>query len=178
MFDLPRSVFCPSRYAQALGTVFKPFPSLLIWNWRGAYSSQSLRLCPRDRTYPAFCVPRPWCYAYRMCSLQSLPNLLSFPFPASLPLPASSPIRSDTPHRVKKPSQEILTKMHAPAKPEYPFIRHDILKTYDAFIIDIPTRYSDMPAKVWFCSSSSLHSFSRPLLSVSSHRSFLFLRPS
>jgi len=40
--------------------------------------------------------------------------------------------------------------MHAAAEPEYLFIRPDILKTHDAFLIDIPTRYRDMPVKVCF----------------------------
>ncbi|KAF8960442.1 flavoprotein-like protein [Flammula alnicola] len=43
--------------------------------------------------------------------------------------------------------QEILTKMYAPAKPDYPIITPDILVTFDAFIIGIPTRYGNMPAQ-------------------------------
>ncbi|KIM37998.1 benzoquinone reductase [Hebeloma cylindrosporum] len=44
-------------------------------------------------------------------------------------------------------SQEILTKMYAPAKPDYPIITPDIITNYDAFIIGIPTRYGNMPAQ-------------------------------
>jgi len=44
-------------------------------------------------------------------------------------------------------SQEILTKMYAPAKPDYPIITPDIISTYDAFILGIPTRYGNMPAQ-------------------------------
>ena len=44
-------------------------------------------------------------------------------------------------------SQEILTKMHAPAKPDYPIITPEILTKYDAFIFGIPTRYGNMPAQ-------------------------------
>jgi NAD(P)H dehydrogenase (quinone) len=36
--------------------------------------------------------------------------------------------------------QEVLTKMHAPAKPDYPIIDADKLATFDAFIMGIPTR--------------------------------------
>jgi len=52
--------------------------------------------------------------------------------------------------------QEILAKMHAPAKPEYPVITPDILATYDAFILGIPTRYGNMPAQWKVCFSSFL----------------------
>ncbi|RXW14851.1 hypothetical protein EST38_g11000 [Candolleomyces aberdarensis] len=44
-------------------------------------------------------------------------------------------------------SQEILTKMHAPPKPDYPLITVDILPTYDAFLFGIPTRYGNFPAQ-------------------------------
>lgn len=43
--------------------------------------------------------------------------------------------------------QEILTKMHAPGKPNYPHITPDILAGYDAFILGVPTRYGNMPAQ-------------------------------
>jgi len=43
--------------------------------------------------------------------------------------------------------QEILTKMGAPGKPSYPIITPEILTTYDAFILGIPTRYGNMPAQ-------------------------------
>ncbi|KFY52683.1 hypothetical protein V496_08269 [Pseudogymnoascus sp. VKM F-4515 (FW-2607)] len=43
--------------------------------------------------------------------------------------------------------QEILTKMHAPAKPNVPVITPEILATYDAFLIGIPTRYGNFPAQ-------------------------------
>lgn len=44
-------------------------------------------------------------------------------------------------------SEEILTKMYAPAKPNYPIITPDIIATFDAFILGIPTRYGNMPAQ-------------------------------
>lgn len=44
-------------------------------------------------------------------------------------------------------SQEILTKMHAPPKPDYPVITVDIMPTYDAFLFGIPTRYGNFPAQ-------------------------------
>ena len=37
--------------------------------------------------------------------------------------------------------------MYAPAKPGYPIITPDIITTYDAFILGIPTRYGNMPAQ-------------------------------
>jgi len=43
--------------------------------------------------------------------------------------------------------QEVLTKMHAPAKPDFPVITPDILASYDAFLFGIPTRYGNFPAQ-------------------------------
>ncbi|OBT88515.1 hypothetical protein VE02_03492 [Pseudogymnoascus sp. 03VT05] len=43
--------------------------------------------------------------------------------------------------------QEVLTKMYAPAKPNVPIITPEILATYDAFLIGIPTRYGNFPAQ-------------------------------
>ncbi|KAF6756479.1 flavo protein-like protein [Ephemerocybe angulata] len=43
--------------------------------------------------------------------------------------------------------QEVLTKMYAPAKPDYPIITPEILVTYDAFLFGIPTRYGNFPAQ-------------------------------
>jgi len=42
---------------------------------------------------------------------------------------------------------ESLQKMHAPPKAGYPVITPDILATYDAFLVGIPTRYGNMPAQ-------------------------------
>jgi len=42
---------------------------------------------------------------------------------------------------------EVLTKMHAPSKATYPVITPDVLATYDAFLLGIPTRYGNMPAQ-------------------------------
>lgn len=52
-------------------------------------------------------------------------------------------------------SQEVLTKMHAPAKPNYEIITPDKLASFDAFLLGIPTRYGNFPAqwKVRFFSS-------------------------
>ena len=44
-------------------------------------------------------------------------------------------------------SEEILGKMHAPPKSDIPTITPDILKTYDAFLLGIPTRYGNFPAQ-------------------------------
>jgi NAD(P)H dehydrogenase (quinone) len=43
--------------------------------------------------------------------------------------------------------QEILTKMHAPAKPDYPVIQPDELVNFDAYLFGIPTRYGNFPAQ-------------------------------
>jgi len=43
--------------------------------------------------------------------------------------------------------QEVLSKMYAPPKSDIPIITPDILKTYDAFLFGIPTRYGNFPAQ-------------------------------
>ncbi|KAL9623991.1 MAG: hypothetical protein Q9160_001744 [Pyrenula sp. 1 TL-2023] len=42
---------------------------------------------------------------------------------------------------------EVLSKMHAPPKSDIPVITPDIIKTYDAFLFGIPTRYGNFPAQ-------------------------------
>ncbi|KDQ60440.1 benzoquinone reductase [Jaapia argillacea MUCL 33604] len=44
-------------------------------------------------------------------------------------------------------SDEILAKMHAPAKPDYPVITPAELPQFDAFLFGIPTRYGNFPAQ-------------------------------
>ncbi|KAJ3977468.1 NADH-quinone oxidoreductase [Lentinula raphanica] len=44
-------------------------------------------------------------------------------------------------------SQDILTMMHAPAKPDYPLIDAAKLTEFDAFLFGIPTRYGNFPAQ-------------------------------
>lgn len=44
-------------------------------------------------------------------------------------------------------SSEILAKMHAPSKSEYPVMAVDELKNFDAFLFGIPTRYGGFPAQ-------------------------------
>ncbi|THH16928.1 hypothetical protein EW146_g3802 [Bondarzewia mesenterica] len=43
--------------------------------------------------------------------------------------------------------QEVLTKMHAPAKPDYPIFAPADLPKFDAFIFGVPTRYGNFPAQ-------------------------------
>jgi hypothetical protein len=43
--------------------------------------------------------------------------------------------------------QEVLTKMYAPPKPDYPILAPNDLAHYDGFIIGIPTRYGNFPAQ-------------------------------
>ncbi|GJE86771.1 1,4-benzoquinone reductase [Phanerochaete sordida] len=43
--------------------------------------------------------------------------------------------------------QEILEKMHAPAKPAYPVITPDELPQFDGFVFGIPTRFGNFPAQ-------------------------------
>lgn len=44
-------------------------------------------------------------------------------------------------------SDDVLGKMHAPAKKDYPVASVDTLKEYDAFLFGIPTRFGNMPAQ-------------------------------
>ncbi|EEB95358.1 hypothetical protein MPER_05683 [Moniliophthora perniciosa FA553] len=43
--------------------------------------------------------------------------------------------------------EDILSKMHAPPKPNYPIISTAELPNFDAFIFGIPTRYGNFPAQ-------------------------------
>jgi NAD(P)H:quinone oxidoreductase type IV len=43
--------------------------------------------------------------------------------------------------------EEVLTKMHAPPKPDYPIADATTLTEYDAFIFGVPTRYGNFPAQ-------------------------------
>jgi NAD(P)H dehydrogenase (quinone) len=43
--------------------------------------------------------------------------------------------------------QEVLDKMHAPAKPSHPVITAADLVNYDAFLFGIPTRFGNFPAQ-------------------------------
>jgi len=43
--------------------------------------------------------------------------------------------------------QEVLTKMHAPPKPDIPVIDAATLEKYDAFLFGIPTRYGNFPGQ-------------------------------
>ncbi|EHK96337.1 putative Minor allergen Alt a 7 [Glarea lozoyensis 74030] len=42
---------------------------------------------------------------------------------------------------------EVLTKMHAPPKPDYPIATAKTLEEYDAFLFGVPTRYGNFPAQ-------------------------------
>ncbi|KAF8137144.1 flavoprotein-like protein [Boletus edulis] len=42
---------------------------------------------------------------------------------------------------------EILAKMHAPPKPDYPVISADQLTEFDGFLFGVPTRYGNFPAQ-------------------------------
>ncbi|KAJ6628561.1 flavoprotein-like protein [Mycena sp. CBHHK59/15] len=55
-------------------------------------------------------------------------------------------------------SQEVLTKMYAPAKPDYPLMDGATLATFDAFIMGIPTRFGNFPGqwKAFWDTTSSL----------------------
>lgn len=44
-------------------------------------------------------------------------------------------------------SPEILTRMRAPPKPDYPVIVPDDLLKYDGYLLGVPTRYGTMPAQ-------------------------------
>ena len=60
-----------------------------------------------------------------------------------LTMPASSP-----PRRISETlPEEILAKMHAPAKPNYPILAPGDLANFDAFLFGVPTRYGNFPAQ-------------------------------
>lgn len=44
-------------------------------------------------------------------------------------------------------SEDVLHKMHAPPKADYPTITPDELTHYDAFLMGVPTRYGNFPAQ-------------------------------
>jgi hypothetical protein len=51
-------------------------------------------------------------------------------------------------HRVAETlPQEVLTKMYAPAKPDYPILTLEKFAQYDGWLFGIPTRYGTMPAQ-------------------------------
>ncbi|KAJ7152100.1 1,4-benzoquinone reductase [Mycena filopes] len=54
--------------------------------------------------------------------------------------------------------QEVLTKMYAGPKPDFPVITPDKLAEYDAFIMGVPTRFGNFPAqwKAFWDSTSGL----------------------
>ncbi|CAG8974580.1 hypothetical protein HYALB_00004376 [Hymenoscyphus albidus] len=43
--------------------------------------------------------------------------------------------------------EEVLAKMHAPPKKDYPIATNKTLEQYDAFLFGIPTRYGNFPAQ-------------------------------
>lgn len=55
-------------------------------------------------------------------------------------------------------SEEVLTKMHAPPKPDFPIITPEKMKEYDGFMFGLSGRYGSMPAqmKVFMDSTGSL----------------------
>lgn len=44
-------------------------------------------------------------------------------------------------------NEEVLAKLHAPAKPNYPIATNETLTSYNAFMFGIPTRYGNYPAQ-------------------------------
>ncbi|ONH69046.1 Protoplast secreted protein 2 [Cyberlindnera fabianii] len=44
-------------------------------------------------------------------------------------------------------SEDVLAKMYAPAKPDYPIATLETLESFDAFLFGIPTRYGNFPAQ-------------------------------
>ena len=44
-------------------------------------------------------------------------------------------------------SDDVLAKMHAPPKPDYPILAPSQLASFDAFLFGIPTRYGNFPAQ-------------------------------
>ncbi|KAK2464696.1 hypothetical protein APHAL10511_003272 [Amanita phalloides] len=54
--------------------------------------------------------------------------------------------------------QEVLSKMYAPSKPDYPIITAKDMPNFDAYVFGIPTRFGNMPAqwKAFWDSTGSL----------------------
>ncbi|KAK9469237.1 flavoprotein-like protein [Lipomyces arxii] len=44
-------------------------------------------------------------------------------------------------------TSDVLAKMHAPAKPDYPEATNETLTSHDAFLFGVPTRYGSFPAQ-------------------------------
>ncbi|KAK9376384.1 putative Per a allergen [Lipomyces chichibuensis] len=44
-------------------------------------------------------------------------------------------------------SEEVLAKLHAPPKPDYPIMTARALPDYDAFLFGVPTRYGNFPGQ-------------------------------
>lgn len=58
------------------------------------------------------------------------------------------PVLTSTYHRVAETlPEEVLTKMKAPPKPDYPIVNPTTLLNHDAFLMGVPTRYGNMPAQ-------------------------------
>ena len=53
---------------------------------------------------------------------------------------------------------DILEKMHAPPKPDYPILAPTDLVNFDAFLFGIPTRYGNFPSQ-WKVRSSLSYRF-------------------
>ena len=61
---------------------------------------------------------------------------------------ARSITSSSPPSRIAETlPEEILAKMHAPAKPAYPVLAPSDLAQFDGFILGVPTRYGNFPAQ-------------------------------
>jgi hypothetical protein len=63
------------------------------------------------------------------------------------PIPSSAhayPLRARIPETLP---EDVLAKMHAPPKPDYPVIAPTDLPKFDAFLFGIPTRYGNFPAQ-------------------------------
>ena len=72
---------------------------------------------------------------------QSISEYLAAPYPVRH-------LMTPTPSRIAEtlPS-DILAKMHAPPKPDYPLITPNEIPQFDGFIFGSPTRYGNFPAQ-------------------------------
>ena len=61
-------------------------------------------------------------------------------------------------------SVEILNKMHAVKKKDFPIAKRETLTQYDAFLFGVPTRFGNMPAQIkvrYFCIHLCVYVFIR-----------------
>ena len=78
------------------------------------------------------------------------PSTSEYP-PVPLSVRGRALTRFSRPRIAETLPEEVLAKMHAPAKPNYPHMTPAELVNFDAFVFGIPTRYGNFPAQWKVC---------------------------